>query len=52
MTKHDFHPSILRAYDIRGIIDETLNLHDARAIGIAFAATIESAGTALGVPPF
>jgi hypothetical protein len=44
MTKHDFHPSILRAYDIRGIIDETLNLHDAKAIGIAFAACLRQRG--------
>jgi phosphomannomutase len=36
MTKHVFHPSILRAYDIRGIVDETLTLNDAKAIGIAF----------------
>ena len=29
MTNHIFHPSILRAYDIRGIIDETLSIADA-----------------------
>lgn len=34
---HDFHPSILREYDIRGIIDETLHDQDAYAIGVAFA---------------
>ena len=32
-----FHPSILRAYDIRGIFEETLHKEDAVAIGHAFA---------------
>ena len=44
MTKHVFNPSILRAYDIRGIVDETLNLVDAKAIGIAFAACLRQRG--------
>ena len=44
MTKHVFHPSILRAYDIRGIVDETLTLNDAKAIGIAFAACLRQRG--------
>ncbi len=34
------HPSILRAYDIRGIWGETLNFEDAIAIGRAFAACL------------
>tara|TARA_A100001037_G_C15144691_1_gene635690 strand:+ start:2492 stop:3877 length:1386 start_codon:yes stop_codon:yes gene_type:complete len=34
------HPSIVREYDIRGIIDETLNDGDARAIGNAFATMV------------
>lgn len=34
------HPSIVREYDIRGIIDETLNIDDARAIGNAFATMV------------
>jgi phosphomannomutase len=34
---HHFHPSILREYDIRGIVDETLTAKDAYAIGRAFA---------------
>ena len=34
------HPSINREYDIRGIVDETLNIEDARAIGGAFAAMV------------
>lgn len=34
--KHDFHPTVLREYDIRGIIGETLGPDDARAIGRGF----------------
>jgi len=34
---HEFHPSILREYDIRGIVGETLSTADAEAIGRAFA---------------
>lgn len=37
MISHTFHPTILRAYDIRGIYEDTLNLDDARAIGMGFA---------------
>lgn len=33
---HTFHPSILRAYDIRGIVDKTINVNDASFIGLAF----------------
>ncbi len=33
---HDFHPTVLREYDIRGIIGETLGPDDARAIGRGF----------------
>jgi phosphomannomutase len=44
MTNHIFHPSILRAYDIRGIVDDTLSLADARAIGLSFAACLERRG--------
>ncbi len=34
---HVFHPSVLRAYDVRGIVGETLGPDDARALGRAFA---------------
>jgi phosphomannomutase len=34
---HSFHASILREYDIRGIVGETLSAADAEAIGKAFA---------------
>ena len=37
---HRLHPSIIREYDVRGIIDETLNAEDARAIGGAFATMV------------
>ena len=37
---HQFHPSILRAYDIRGIVGETLFTEDALAIGRAFGTTV------------
>ena len=40
---HTFHPSILRAYDIRGIVGETLGCDDARALGRAFAHQVASA---------
>tara|TARA_Y100001960_G_scaffold302716_1_gene354055 strand:+ start:1475 stop:2854 length:1380 start_codon:yes stop_codon:yes gene_type:complete len=44
---HQLHSSIVREYDIRGIIDETLNADDARAIGNAFAAMVsQQAGEA------
>ncbi len=36
--RHAFHPSILREYDIRGIVGETLGTADAEALGRAFAA--------------
>ena len=35
--KRKFHNSILRAYDIRGIIGETLNTEDAYALGYKFS---------------
>ncbi|MGB2165945.1 MAG: phosphomannomutase/phosphoglucomutase [Candidatus Puniceispirillales bacterium] len=42
MMKHRFDPTILRAYDIRGILDETLTGKDAYAIGVGFAAHIRA----------
>lgn len=41
---HRFHPSILREYDIRGIVGETLFAADARAIGRAFASIAAEGG--------
>jgi phosphomannomutase len=41
---HQFDPTILREYDIRGIVGETLSTADARAIGRAFALTLVRGG--------
>jgi phosphomannomutase len=41
---HRFDPTILREYDIRGIVGATLFAADATAIGRAFAATLIEAG--------
>lgn len=41
---HAFNPTILREYDIRGIIDETLSVDDARAIGRSFGSMLLRAG--------
>ena len=38
------HPSILRAYDIRGIVGQTLSPDDAEAIGRAFATVVRKSG--------
>ena len=43
---HQFHPTILRAYDIRGIFEDTLTTNDAYAIGRSFALIVsEQANT-------
>jgi len=44
MTAHRFDPSILRAYDIRGILEETLGPEDAVAIGRAFGTIVRRRG--------
>src|SRR5580692_9527941 len=41
---HRFDPTILREYDIRGIVGTTLFAADAEAIGRAFAATLAESG--------
>ena len=41
---HIFHPSILREYDIRGIVGETLFAADAHAIGQAFGTRVRRNG--------
>ncbi len=41
---HIFDPTVLREYDIRGIIGETLGPDDARAIGRSFATLAKRAG--------
>jgi phosphomannomutase len=42
--QHHFDPTILREYDIRGVIGETLGADDARAIGMAFGTLLIRAG--------
>ncbi len=41
---HRFHPTILREYDIRGIVGETLGPADARAIGLSFGTIVGGSG--------
>jgi len=41
---HTFDPTVLREYDIRGVIGETLGPDDARAIGRGFATMLREAG--------
>ncbi|HXQ49581.1 MAG TPA: phosphomannomutase/phosphoglucomutase [Stellaceae bacterium] len=41
---HRFDPTILREYDIRGVVGETLGPEDARAIGRSYACVLASAG--------
>lgn len=38
--KHHFHPTILREYDVRGVIGETLAAADARAVGRSFGTAL------------
>ncbi|HEX9466181.1 MAG TPA: phosphomannomutase/phosphoglucomutase, partial [Alphaproteobacteria bacterium] len=41
---HRFDPTILREYDIRGIVGKTLSAADARAVGRAFGSEVVRAG--------
>jgi phosphomannomutase len=41
---HRFDPSILREYDVRGIVGETLSAADAAALGRAFATIVREHG--------
>lgn len=41
---HSFHSSILREYDIRGIVGETLHEDDAIALGQAFGSLVIEGG--------
>jgi phosphomannomutase len=47
---HQFDPTILREYDIRGIVGQTLSAADGRAIGRAYAVTLlEAQGSRVAV---
>ena len=41
---HTFHASILREYDVRGIVGDTLSEKDARALGRSYGALAVSEG--------
>lgn len=41
---HDFHPTILREYDVRGVVGDTLSEADAGALGAAFGTRVVAAG--------
>lgn len=43
-SSHSFNPTILREYDIRGVVDDTLSLDDAYAVGRAFGTCVVEAG--------
>ncbi|MFM7567683.1 MAG: trypsin-like serine protease, partial [Betaproteobacteria bacterium] len=46
-------PLITMSGEVVGIVTAILNPTSARTfVGIGFAVTIESAGTAIGIPPF
>lgn len=44
ITSHAFHPTMLREYDIRGVVGDTLSAADAYAIGRSFATLVRRAG--------
>jgi phosphomannomutase len=44
IDRHAFDPTILREYDIRGVVDETLTERDAWAIGRSFGTMLAEAG--------
>ncbi len=46
MSDHRFDPTILREYDIRGLVGQTLSAKDARAIGQAFGTLVKRKGGA------
>lgn len=41
---HRFDPTVLREYDIRGIVGDTLHAADARAIGLGFGSMVRRGG--------
>ena len=42
--RHDFHPTSLREYDIRGVVGKTLHAADAFAIGRCFGTVVARKG--------
>jgi len=43
-ASHRFDPTVLREYDIRGIVGETISEDDARAVGRSFATVVARGG--------
>ncbi len=43
MTRYTFHPTILREYDVRGIVGDTLSADDARTLGRTFGTRVREA---------
>jgi len=43
-SSHRFDPSVLREYDIRGIVGRTLGEQDARAVGLGFGTAVVEKG--------
>ena len=48
-SSHQFHPTLLREYDVRGVIDKTLSTLDAYALGRSFATLVHQANAGLHV---
>jgi len=46
---HTFNPTILREYDVRGVVGETLNEADCRAVGATFGTLLARQGGRLAV---
>jgi len=44
MKNHEFHASVLREYDVRGIVGDTLSFADAYAVGRSFGSIVASKG--------
>jgi len=44
LHRHEFHPSILREYDIRGVVGQTLFENDAHSLGVVFACVLRDCG--------
>ena len=42
---HRFDPTVLREYDIRGVVGRTLDRDDAEAVGRAFATIVMRGGS-------
>lgn len=44
MTRHHFDPTVLREYDVRGVVGKTLSVADAAALGRAFGSELVGDG--------